>query len=187
MDHTDSLSLEARIEGLLFLAGEDGLSILQIQSVLDHLEQQEILDILLGLKADCANNRRGIMLERFGTRWKYLTKPDVYPDAQRLYEQIKAPSISNAALETLSIIAYRQPITRAQIEEIRGVGCDAILKKLSARELIEAKERLDAIGKPLLYTVTEKFLETFGLESLQELPEIEDQDEMVSLFESTEE
>ena len=97
---------------------------------------------------------------------------------------MKAPSLSPAALETLAIIAYKQPITRVEIEEIRGVNCEMMLKKLQLRNLIEAKDRKDVIGKPLLYTVTDEFLDTFQLESLKELPELKQKDfEDSELFE----
>ena len=87
-------------------------------------------------------------------------------------------------METLAIIAYKGPITRVQIEEIRGVSCEMMLKKLVARDMIEAKDRLDAIGKPLLYTVTQNFLDAFELDSLQALPEIEIKETKNELFES---
>lgn len=91
-------------------------------------------------------------------------------------------NLSQPALETLAIIAYRQPITRVEIEDIRGVGCEVMLKKLQARGLIEANERLDTVGKPLLYTVTDTFLDTFQLETIQELPELPERKQDEELF-----
>ena len=85
-------------------------------------------------------------------------------------------------METLAIIAYRQPVTRVEIEEIRGVNCEMMLKKLQNRGLIEAKDRLDVIGKPLLYTVTDEFLDAFQLETIDELPVIQEKDTKQELF-----
>ena len=165
-------SQQALIEGLLFIAGEEGLSVIQIQSVIQETTRQDIENILLEMQEEYSEKNHGFELTCYGSRWKFVSKDSVYDQAKKLYEEIIVPVLSSAALETLAIIAYRQPITRAEIEEIRGVSCEAMLKKLQARSLIEAKDRLDAVGKPLLYTVTETFFDTFGIRSLDELPEM---------------
>ena len=136
------------------------------------------------LKEEYRNPDKGFELVEFANRYKFITKEFVYPYAKNIFEEVKAPSLSPAALETLAIIAYKQPITRVEIEEIRGVNCEMMLKKLQLRNLIEAKDRKDVIGKPLLYTVTDEFLDTFQLESLKELPELKQKDfEDSELFE----
>ena len=137
---------KAILEGLLFLSGEEGLTMEQMVHGLQNLEMDDIRVLLDSLKSEYASNSKGI--------------------------EYKQPTLSQAAMETLAIIAYKQPITRVEIEEIRGVNCEMMLKKLVARGLIEAKDRLDAIGKPLLYRVTDEFLDAFQLEDLKELPEL---------------
>lgn len=175
---------QALIEGLLFMAGEDGLSLLQIQSVMQDLSRQEIQQILEKLMELSQSPERGVELVCYASRYKYVSKPDVYPLARQLFEEIKVVSLSPAAMETLAVIAYKQPITRVEIEAIRGVSCDLMLKKLMARDLIEAKSRLDTVGKPLLYTVTDTFLDTFQLDSLDQLPKLETREEK-DLFEQS--
>ena len=115
-----------------------------------------------------------------------MTKKAIYPYVQKLLHNEKAASLSNAALETLAIVAYKQPITRVEIEELRGVGCDMMLRKLQARELIKEAGRTVAPGKPILYEVTEEFLNSFGLETIGMLPDLpefnNDENEERNLF-----
>ena len=174
------MNTKAMIEGLLFLSGEEGLSKEQLSDAI----QMDAGSFIETLKEEYRNPDKGFELVEFANRYKFITKEFVYPYAKNIFEEVKAPSLSPAALETLAIIAYKQPITRVEIEEIRGVNCEMMLKKLQLRNLIEAKDRKDVIGKPLLYTVTDEFLDTFQLESLKELPELKQKDfEDSELFE----
>ena len=150
----DMDNAKAILEGLLFLSGEEGLSIDQMILGLKNLEMDDIRILLDTLKEEYSSNSRGIELVEYANRFKFVTKEFVYPYGKQLFEE------------------YKQPITRVEIEEIRGVNCEMMLKKLVARGLIEAKDRLDAIGKPLLYRVTDEFLDAFQLEDLKELPEL---------------
>ncbi len=165
-------SMKALTEGLLFIAGEDGLSLIQLQSVLPECSRTEITAVLGLIREEYEKDDHGFELARFGQRYKFVSKENIYSRAKKLYEDIIIPTLSSAALETLAIIAYRQPVTRVEIEQIRGVSSEAMLKKLQARSLIETDGRLDAVGKPLLYRVTEHFLDIFGIESLDDLPEM---------------
>ncbi|MGM9947242.1 SMC-Scp complex subunit ScpB [Floccifex sp.] len=165
------MNQKAIVEGLLFLSGEEGLTVEQICDC-TQIEKQQVIQILEQLKEDYKNDDKGFECVEFANRFKFITKEFVYPYAQQLFENVKAPTLSQAALETLAIIAYKQPVTRVEIEEIRGVNCEMMLKKLQLRHLIEANERKDVVGKPLLYCVTETFLDTFQLETLKELPEL---------------
>ena len=174
------MNTKAIIEGWLFLSGEEGLSKEQLSDAI----QMDAGSFIETLKEEYRNPDKGFELVEFANRYKFITKEFVYPYAKNIFEEVKAPSLSPAALETLAIIAYKQPITRVEIEEIRGVNCEMMLKKLQLRNLIEAKDRKDVIGKPLLYTVTDEFLDTFQLESLKELPELKQKDfEDSELFE----
>ena len=162
------------------MSGEEGLSKEQLSDAI----QMDAGSFIETLKEEYRNPDKGFELVEFANRYKFITKEFVYPYAKNIFEEVKAPSLSPAALETLAIIAYKQPITRVEIEEIRGVNCEMMLKKLQLRNLIEAKDRKDVIGKPLLYTVTDEFLDTFQLESLKELPELKQKDfEDSELFE----
>lgn len=175
---------KAILEGLLFLSGEEGLTIDQMRQGMENLEREDILVLLEFLKNEYSANTKGIELVEYANRFKFVTKEFVYPYGKKLFEEYKQPTLSQAALETLAIIAYKQPITRVEIEEIRGVNCEMMLKKLVARGLVEAKDRLDVVGKPLLYTVTDEFLDAFQLETLKELPELPQQkDQNEELFE----
>ena len=164
------------------MAGEEGLSLLQLQSLLQEVSRTELLALLETIKEEYSHDAKGIELVEYASRYKFVTKEFVYPYGEKLFEQFKKATLSQAAMETLAIIAYRQPITRVEIEEIRGVSCEVMLKKLQLRGLIEAKDRLDVVGKPLLYQVTGEFLDAFELETLAELPELETKEVQEELF-----
>lgn len=174
------------LEGLLFLSGDEGLTVEQIMTCLEEgTNKKEITAILDDLMKDYLEDHHGIELVRFGGVYKFVSKEIIHPYAERLFSSTKMASLSNAAMETLAIIAYKQPITRVEIEEIRGVNCDMMVRKLLARNLIKECGRSDAPGRPFLYEVTEEFMDTFKLESLKELPELPDYKEGVDeeLFE----
>lgn len=177
--------LVSLLEGLIFLAGEDGLDLWQLQAGLPEYERPEIESGLKALKQACAG--RGIDLVEFAGRWRFVARAEIFPYARDLFREVRPAAMSSAALETLAVIAYRQPVTRAQIEEIRGVSCDAVLKKLAARGFIEARDRLDAVGRPLLYKVTDAFLDAFSLEDIQSLPELTEPETQETLFGKDEE
>lgn len=167
-------NLKKIFEGLLFIAGDEGLSIEQIKSCLEEEilveEIESILDQMM--KAYLQEDDRGFEMVRFGGIYKFVSKQDIHPYAEKMFASTKISTLSQAALETLAIIAYKQPITRAEIEEIRGVGCDMMVRKLLARNLIKECGRSDAPGRPFLYEVTDEFMDAFKLESLKELPEL---------------
>ena len=164
-------TMSAALEGLLFLTGDEGITLEQAVNALgtDEETTKELFDELQKYYLD---DSRGIEIAHFGETWRFLSKATVHPYAKRLFSIDKESRLSNAALETLAIIAYRQPITRVEIEEIRGVGADMMLRKLEARGLICESGRSEAPGRPILYSVTEDFMDAFQLLSLDELPEL---------------
>ncbi len=164
--------IKAVLEGLLFLVGDEGLSSAQLATVLEHEEAkiEAWLDELM--KDYLEDESRGIEIVHFGGLYKFVSKQTVHEYAEKLFASVKMATLSQAALETLAIIAYKQPITRNEIEEIRGVGCDMMVRKLLARNLIKECGRSDAAGRPFLYEVTPEFMDSFQLESLKELPEL---------------
>lgn len=170
------------VEGLIFTSGEDGLSLIQIQSVLEECTRDELGQVLEILRREYDLEERGIELVRYGGRWKFVTKEKVYPYASRLYAKSSSHTLSASAMEVLSLVAYRQPITRVEIDEIRGVSSEMMLKKLQARDLIETCGNKDTIGRPLLYQVSSRFYDTFGLESLADLPQTADPEVQDNLF-----
>ncbi len=172
------------LEGLIFTSGEDGLSLVQLQTVFEECTRDELGQALELLRRDYNDQTRGIELVKYGGRWKFVAKESVYPYASRLYSKTKSNSISTAAMEVLSLIAYRQPITRVEIDEIRGVSSELMLKKLQARDLIETCGNKETIGRPLLYRVSSAFYDAFGLESLADLPECDTDRTASPLFES---
>lgn len=168
---SDTLNIEAIVEGLLYMVGDDGLKVEQLASVIDKsIEDSEA--ILNSIQNKYTNENFGIELVNYGKTYKFITKQEVAPYIQALFHTSKPNTLSQSALETLAIIAYKQPITRIEIEELRGVGADMMLRKLQARNLIREAGRSDAPGKPILYEVTEEFMDSFKLYTLNELPDL---------------
>lgn len=168
---SDTLNIEAIVEGLLYMVGDDGLKVEQLASVIDRsIEDSEA--ILNSIQNKYTNENFGIELVNYGKTYKFITKQEVAPYIQALFHTSKPNTLSQSALETLAIIAYKQPITRVEIEELRGVGADMMLRKLQARNLIREAGRSDAPGKPILYEVTEEFMDSFKLYTLNELPDL---------------
>ena len=161
----------AILEGLLFLCGDDGLFIEQAAASMDATEEY-VAELFDELQKYYLQESRGIEIARFGEKYRFLSKAAIHDAAKKLFQTSTEAKLSNAALETLAIIAYKQPITRVEIEEIRGVGADVMLRKLVARGLIQEDGRSEAAGRPILYSVTDEFLDSFKLLSLDELPEL---------------
>lgn len=167
----NDVKLKAILEGLLFLVGDDGLTIEQASKSMD-ISTKKAEQLFDALQKDYVDDSRGFEIERYGSRYRFLSKAFVHEAAKKLFSIDKISKLSNAALETLAIIAYKQPITRVEIEEIRGVGADVMIRKLEARGLIKEEGRSDAPGRPFLYSVTDEFMDAFKLLSLDELPDL---------------
>ena len=161
------------LEGLLFVVGEDGLTIEQISDVLN-ITAEEAKTLIMDLKKDYESEDRGLRIDFLGNRFKLTTKFEHKEYYQKLIENPETNTLSQAALETLAIIAYNEPITRVQIDNIRGVGSVSILRKLVAKGFIKESGRSDLPGRPILYETTNEFLDYFGLSSTKDLPNMED-------------
>lgn len=173
------MEYKAIVEGLLFAAGDEGLSLKQIAAVLD-VPEEVALDVVSALKEEYQAPSRGIQLVELAGVFQLTTKKEHAPYLKKLVESPGSSSLSQAALETLAIIAYRQPITRAEIEEIRGVKSDKPLQTLVAKALVKEVGRAEGTGRPILYGTTKEFLDYFGLKTLDELPplpELQDEQE----------
>jgi segregation and condensation protein B len=162
--------MKSVIEGLLFASGDEGLDAKQLAEVLE-MDPLLASDLVLELKDELKRAGRGIQIVEVAGAFQLTTLAEHAPYFERLAYSPSRSSLSQAALETLSIIAYKQPITRVEIEEIRGVKSDRALHTLGAKDLIEETGRAEAVGRPILYGTTKQFLDYFGLSSLRELPE----------------
>lgn len=159
------------VEGLVFINGDEGIEPQTIAKLLEK-SNREVEDTLTEIAEYYLDDKHGIELVNYGGIYKFVSKASIHEYAAELFKVTKVNNLSPAALETLAIIAYKQPITRVEIEEIRGVGSDAMLRRLSLRNLIEEVGRADAPGMPILYGVTKDFLDVFKLVSIDELPDL---------------
>ncbi len=180
-----NVNLVGVLEGLLFVAGEDGLPIESAMNLLE-VDEKQLMRLLKNLEDDYQNEARGLRLDFLGKTIKLTTKKEHKEYYTKLLEEDES-LLSQAALETLAIIAYNQPVTRTQVDEIRGVGCGHIIRKLLSRNLIQELGKSDLPGRPNLYGVTDAFMDYFGLASLEELPKLtepsmEDEDSEKDLF-----
>jgi len=161
---------ESIIEAMLFAAGRE-VSVKELTNVLE-LGAEDIDKIILKMKSEYVARNSGIEIIKVDNNYQLCTKKEYYEYIYPLFDNRAKPNISNAALETLSIIAYNPNITRSQIEAIRGVSADGTVYKLLEFDLIEEAGKLDAPGRPTMYKVTNKFMKMFGISSLEELPEL---------------
>lgn len=163
------MQLKAIIEGLLFASGDEGVSIKQLTQVLN-VPKKSVESCIEQLNADFEQTDRGITLMQSNDLYHLTTKPEHSHYFKKFLETPSSNRISQAALEALAIIAYQQPITRVEIEEIRGVNSDRPVQTLIARSLIEEVGRKDSVGRPILFGTSTEFLTYFGLTSIDELP-----------------
>ena len=161
---------KAIIEAILFACGRE-VEIKELMSALE-MSSEEILTIIESMKQDYLQNERGIEIIKANDALQLTTKKDYYEYICPIFDKRSKPNLSNAALETLSIIAYNPKITRAEIEAIRGVNSDGTMYKLLEYNLIESVGKADAPGRPTMYGVTNEFMKMFGITSLDELPEL---------------
>ena len=160
--------LFAAIEAMLFVSGEP-VTIPDLARALEIAPFQ--LDEALDRMTDVMETqRRGLKLKRFGNHVQLTTSAELKPFILKLLQPIQKQSLSQSALETLAIVAYRQPVTKLEIEQIRGVKCDYSVQSLVSKNLIMEVGRRDTVGHPILYGTTDAFLSHFGLRTLNELP-----------------
>lgn len=161
---------KAIIEAILFAAGKE-VEIEKFMSVLE-LSRKEIELILGQMRLEYQEKNHGIEIIKLNNCYQMTTKKELFDYIYPLFDNRAKPNLSSAAMETLSIIAYNPKITRAEIDNIRGVSTDGVLYKLQEYNLIEDAGKMDAPGRPTMYRVTNEFLKTFGLTSLDDLPEL---------------
>ncbi len=176
---------ESIIEGVLFAAG-DAVDVEKISDILD-IDIKSTRAILTALADKYDREKRGLQIIRLEDSYQMCTRRDYQEYISRLAEPRRSQSLSDAAMEVLAIVAYKQPVTRAVIEQIRGVSCDSLVNKLLEKNFIEEVGRLDTPGRPMLFGTTEEFLRCFGIESIMELPEFEERSADETELQKTEE
>lgn len=162
--------VKAIIEAILFACGRE-VGIKELMSALE-VSSEDLFAIIESMKQDYQKEDRGIEIIKVGEAFQLTTKKEYYEYIYPIFDKRSKPNLSNAALETLSIIAYNPRITKAEIESIRGVNSDGTMYKLLEYNLIENVGKADAPGRPSMYSVTNEFLKMFGITSLDELPEL---------------
>ena len=163
--------LEAAIEAILFTMG-DPVDTMSIAKAIEQ-DKETTRKLIDGLRIRYDEENRGIRLLELEDSWQLCTKKEYYDSLIRIAAQPKKPTLTDVMLETLSIIAYKQPVTKAEIEKIRGVKCDHAINKLMDYDLVRELGRLDAPGRPILLGTTEEFLRCFGVHGLEDLPEMD--------------
>lgn len=157
------------LEGLLFVAGDEGISIQELSDTLE-CNQTEVLELIESLKTEYEKSTRGLQVRILANRYKLTSKREHGEFFKKLIASPSNSSLSQAALETLAIVAYQQPITRTEIEDIRGVKTEKPIQTLVSKYLIKEVGRAEGTGRAILYGTTSEFLDLFGLKNIKELP-----------------
>ena len=165
------MELEAALEGLLFLCGDEGIKKEEILAILK-IDVKKLDELITILSEKYKGRDRGLVLKKYGSIFKLVTKSELHSYYIALENLNKNKPLTSACLEVLAIIAYNEPITRIAIEEIRGVSCSHLLRKLQALEMIVIDGHSTLPGRPLLYKTTVNFLDVFDIKSLDDLPQV---------------
>jgi segregation and condensation protein B len=166
----DNDSVKGIIECILFAAG-DPLSLREL-SEMTEINEKRIVKIIEDMNHDYNDSKRGLYIVEFNNKFQLSTKPEYGSYVKKLIKTEGRQNLSHAAMEALAIIAYRQPITRIDIDELRGVRSDRAIATLLEKGLIKEAGRMDTVGRPILYGTTEDFLKYFGFKNIKELPEL---------------
>ena len=182
------MNLVGVLEGILFVVGDEGITLNKICEILN-VNIEEAKNLLVELKKSYDEDNRGVRISYLGDAFKLTTKKEHKEYYRKLVENPESNTLSQAALETLAIIAYNQPITRVEVDQMRGVSNTQMIRKLVAKGLIKESGKSTMPGRPNLYVTTSEFLDYFGLSSLSDLPTIikspeEDNNEEKDLFTS---
>lgn len=173
------VGIEQKVEALIF-ASAQSITLEEIHHIIQSVEVDETINFnaiekaVLKIAKKYEDPQFAIALQRLNSGYLFLTKPDFYPLLNQLQFHRSKKKLSQAALETLSIIAYRQPITKLEVEQIRGVNCDYSIQRLLERSLIKIKGKSSGLGRPLLYGISEDFMDYFGINSSADLPKLKD-------------
>ncbi len=174
---TSKKTMKSALESLMFVWGQP-LSVKDAAEMFD-VPWRDIYDDMKELQAEYEEQGRGIRIREIDKSFQLCTAVENGEYVERFCTPVKEKKLSQPALEVLAIIAYKQPVTRGEIEAIRGIKCDRVIEGLTKRQLIEEKGRSEGIGRPILYGTTKLFLEKFGFTTLKDLPQIEEVDSLV--------
>ncbi len=165
-------TIKSAIESMMFVWGEP----LSVKAVADifNTDKKEIYDCFKELQLEYEQEGRGIVIREVNKCFQFVTRKENLDYIERLCTPVRKKRLSQSALETLAIIAYKQPVTKGEIEGVRGIRCDRVVEGLMKKGLIDEVGRADSVGRPILYGTTDEFLKQFGFETLKDLPEIED-------------
>lgn len=164
--------IKSALEAMMFMWGEP-LPVKVAAQALGE-DRERVYDILLEMQDEYECEGRGIRIRRVESSFQFVTAHEYAEEVERLCTPVKKRKLSQSALEVLAIIAYRQPVTRGEIESVRGIRCERVLEGLLGRGLIREAGRSSGLGRPILYATTEEFLKYMNLESIRDLPELED-------------
>ena len=165
-------NLLGAFEGILFVVGDEGINLSTLCTIMD-INESDAKELLLTLKKSYEESNRGLRISYLGDAFKLTTKAEHKEYYEKLVVNPETNTLSQAALEVLAIVAYNQPITRSEIDELRGVSCTHIIRKLLAKGLLKEAGKSDMPGRPNLYKTTSEFLDYFGLATIEDLPNIE--------------
>ena len=172
------MNLKGVLEGILFVQGDDGATVKELLDILE-IDMDELKKLIFELKEDYEKDDRGIRLSILGDAFKLTTKKEHREYYERLLTNDSTNILSSSAIETLAIIAYNEPITRVQVDEIRGVSSAQMIRKLVAKGFIKEVGKSDLPGRPNLYKTTSEFLDYFNMSSIDDLPKIDSIEEVV--------
>lgn len=159
-----------KAESFLFVAGDEGLTLAQLAALLD-CDEKQADQIITALQQNYNDDeKRGITVKRYGGSFRLVTKGELADEIKKMLENPKPSTFTQAALEVLAIIAYKQPVTRVEVDDLRGVKSERALYSLTGKGFVEEVGRMDGPGRPIIYGTTEFFLDRFGLGSIAELP-----------------
>ena len=165
-------TIKSAIESMMFIWGEP----LNIKDVADvfGIEKKEVYECCKELMEEYEQEGRGIVIREVNKAFQFTTREENLPYIERLCTPVRHRKLSQSALETLAIVAYRQPVTKGEIESIRGIRCDRVMEGLIRKGLVRDMGRSESVGRPILYGTTDEFLRQFGFETIKDLPDIKD-------------
>ena len=181
---TSKKTIKSALESLMFVWGQP----LNVKDAAEmfNVPWREVYDHMKELQEEYEEQARGIRIREIDKSFQFCTAQENGEYIERFCTPTKEKKLSQSAMEVLAIIAYKQPVTRSEIESIRGIKCERVIEGLAKKELIEEKGRSNGIGRPILYGTTKLFLEKFGFETLKDLPDIEEIDTLIGRDEDEE-
>ena len=172
------MNLKGVLEGLLFVVGDEGITMKELLEIMN-ISKEELQQLIIELKEEYENDNRGIRLSILGDAFKLTTKKEHKEYYEKLLKNEESNTLSSSAIETLAIIAYNEPITRIQVDEIRGVSSAQMIRKLVAKGFLKEVGKSDLPGRPNLYKTTSEFLDYFNMSSIDDLPKIDSIEEVI--------